>query len=49
MERLLSEATRNGGKVWFYTDPDFCAFFNQQKYRDLREKYPDPNPPKLDG
>jgi tetratricopeptide (TPR) repeat protein len=50
LERLLAEVTKNGAKVWFYSDEDFRRFIYQEKYRDLRTKYPDPNPPpKLDS
>ena len=45
LERLLAEATNNGGKVWFYLDDDFRKFIHQDKYRDLRAKYPDTTPP----
>jgi tetratricopeptide (TPR) repeat protein len=43
--RLLEESTRNGGRVWFYSDEDFRRAIYLEKYRDLRTKYPDPNPP----
>jgi hypothetical protein len=50
LERLLAETVKNGGKTtWFYSDEDFRRFIYQDKYRDLRAKYPDPNPAKLDG
>ena len=45
LERLLEESTKHGGKTWFYSDEDFRQFIGQEKYRDLRAKYPDPNPP----
>jgi tetratricopeptide (TPR) repeat protein len=45
LERLLEESARNGGKTWFYSDEDFRTFIRQERYRDLRKKYPDPNPP----
>lgn len=45
LERLLAESARNG-KTWFYTDADFRRAIAAEKYRDLRVKYPDPNPPK---
>jgi hypothetical protein len=49
VERLLEESARNG-KTWFYADADFRRFIGQEKYRDLRAKYPDPNPPpKVEG
>ena len=44
LERLLVEATKRGGKLWFYSDEDFRRAFNQEPWRDLRAKYPDPNP-----
>ncbi len=50
LERLLAETTKNGAKVWFYHDEDFRRAIGQEQWRDLRTKYPDPNPPsKLDG
>ncbi len=50
LERLLEESTKHGGKTWFYSDEDFRRCVNEEKYRDLRTKYPDPNPPpKMDG
>ncbi|MBP3960036.1 tetratricopeptide repeat protein [Gemmata sp. G18] len=45
LERLLVEATKRGGKLWFYSDEDFRRAFNQEPWSDLRRKYPDPNPP----
>ena len=50
LERLLADSAKNGGKTWFYSDEDFRKFFSAERYRDLRAKYPDPNPPPvLDG
>ena len=50
LERLLAETTTRGGKVWFYHDEDFRKAIGQERWRDLRTKYPDPNPPpELDG
>jgi len=49
LERLLAESAKNGAKSWFYSDEDFRQFIYQGHYRDLREKYPDPNPPKVGG
>ncbi len=50
LERLLAEVTKNGGQVWFYHDEDFRRFILAEQYRDLRKKYPDPNPPpKMEG
>jgi tetratricopeptide (TPR) repeat protein len=49
LERLLAESAR-GGKTWFYSDADFRRAVAGDAYRDLRAKYPDPNPPpKADG
>lgn len=45
LERLLAESIKSGNKSWFYTDEDFRRFINQDRYRDLRTKYPNPNPP----
>jgi hypothetical protein len=48
--RLLEASTKGGRKTWFYGDEDFRRAISAGKYRDLRTKYPDPNPPpKLDG
>ena len=45
-----AEPTTRGGKVWFYHDEDFRKAIGQERWRDLRTKYPDPNPPpELDG
>jgi tetratricopeptide (TPR) repeat protein len=49
LERLLAETAKNG-RMWFYSDEDFRRFIYQDRYRDLRTKYPDPKPPpKLEG
>jgi tetratricopeptide (TPR) repeat protein len=45
LDQLLTESAKNGGKTWFYVDEDFRRFIYQNRYRDLRAKYPDPNPP----
>jgi hypothetical protein len=44
LERLLEESIKHGGNTWFYGDEDFRRFIGAEKYRDLREKYPDPAP-----
>lgn len=50
LERLIKEATRGGGPLWFYSDEDFRAAFRQEQWADLRARYPDPNPKaKIDG
>ncbi len=45
LERLLADATKRGGKLWFYSDEDFRNAINQKQWSDLRAKYPDPTPP----
>lgn len=50
LERLIAEATRGGGPLWFYSDEDFRAAFRGAEWADLRARYPDPNPAaKIDG
>ncbi|HEY1186517.1 MAG TPA: hypothetical protein VGE74_02620 [Gemmata sp.] len=46
LERLIAEATRNGNKLWFYTDEDFRAAIRHEQWADLRARHPNPNPPK---
>lgn len=50
LERLIAEATRGGGPLWFYSDEDFRAAIRRDEWADLRARHPDPNPPaKIDG